>query len=404
MFLNRIVRKLTLPILSVFALLSFTACNKEDDGPAVVSDADSSVFVVSLAVQGSDNTFTYYTVPFKDIMSGPISAVGKGIEQPGYFDFAQIDKTIYSIGGLDDVNVVGITRNQDGTLSQIGDVSFATSLQDIVKADNNTLIGVELSSTSDMVRFHTIDANTVTVKNTVQHPVSDLTDLKSPSYSGMRKSGNHLFLSYYISDPTTFKTDHTDRAWVAVYSYPSLEFQKVIEDTRTGPVGGFNVKSGLIKDENGNIYALSHSNPANGFSTFSKPSGILRINNGSTDFDPSYLFSLPESGTAHLIYLGNGKVFAEINVAERSQQAPWSDAPLKSAIIDLNDQSITYIEGIPEHSGNGRRLAALKDGKYIYMGIPESNGIYIYKIDTETYMATKGAEVQANFIAGIFKL
>lgn len=402
MFLNRIVQKLALPILSVFTLLSFTACNNDDEPTAASGD-----FVVSLAVQGSDNTFTYYSVPFEDIMTGSLSALGKGIEQPGYFDFTQIDNTIYSIGGLDDVNVVGINQKEDGSLSQIGNVSFQTSLQDIVKADDNTLVGIELSSTSDMVRFHTIDVNTVTVKNTIEHPVTDLTDLVSPSYSGMVISGNHLFLSYYISDPTTFKTDHTDNAWVAVYSYPELQFQKVIEDTRTGPIGGFNVKSGLIKDEKGDIYALSHSNPANGFSQSTKSGGIMRIKSGETEFDQSYFFDIEEitggKNTAHLKYLGNGKVFAEINMADRSQQAAWSDGPLKSAVIDLNDQTINYIEGVPEHSGSGRRLAALQDGKYIYMGIPEGNGIFIYKIDTENYTATKGAEVQANFIAGIFK-
>ncbi|HYG38935.1 MAG TPA: DUF4374 domain-containing protein [Cytophagales bacterium] len=402
MFLNRIVQKLALPILSIFTLLSFTACNNDDE-PSVASGD----FVVSLAVQGSDNTFTYYSVPFEDIMTGSLSALGKGIEQPGYFDFTQIDNTIYSIGGLDDVNVVGINQKEDGSLSQIGNVSFQTSLKDIVKADNNTLVGIELSSTSDMVRFHTIDVNTVTVKNTIEHPVADLTDLVSPSYSGMVISGDHLFLSYYISDPTTFKTDHTDNAWVAVYSYPELQFQKVIEDTRTGPIGGFNVKSGLIKDEKGDVYALSHSNPANGFSQSTKPGGIMRIKSGETEFDQSYFFDIEEitggKNTAHLKYLGDGKVFAEINMADRSQQAAWSDAPLKSAIIDLNDQTINYIDGVPEHSGSGRRLAALQDGKYIYMGIPEGNGIFIYKIDTENYTATKGAEVQANFIAGIFK-
>src|SRR5690606_6701571 len=147
---------------------------------------------------------------------------------------------------------------------------------------------------------------------------------------------NHLFLSYYIADPNTFNTPATDKAQIAVYSYPGFEFQRVIEDTRTGPIGGFNIKSGLLKDEQGDIYALSHSNPANGYSQSTKPAGILRIKSGQTTFDQNYFFDVAAATggktIAHMKYLNNGKVFVEINMTARAQQGRWSDSPLKSAI------------------------------------------------------------------------
>jgi hypothetical protein len=402
----KLARQWSLPIQVLCATVFFTSCVSEDEVPTPFEEENP--YVLSLAVQGSDGGFTYYTVPFEDVMSGSLSAVGQGIEQPGYYDFTQFGNTIYSMGGLDDINVVGITLGEDGELAQIGDVSFTNSLADIVKADDNTLLGLELSSSSDMVRFHTIDINTVSVTDTKELPVSDITDLKSPSYSGMRISGDHLFLSYYISDPTSYETNYTDTARVAVFSYPELEFQKVIKDIRTGPIGGFNVKSGLIKDENGDIYALSHSNPANGFSQTTKDGGILRTNSGETAFDPDYFFDIEEvtggKNVAHLKYLGNGKVFAEINMADNDEQVRWSDGPLQSAIIDLNNQTVTYIEGIPEHAGSGRRLAALHDENFIYLCIPEDNGIYVYRVDVENHTATRGAAVEANFVAGFFRL
>src|SRR5690606_11917819 len=109
-------------------------------------------------------------------MSGSLSAAGQGIEQSGYFDFKQVDNTIYSIGGLDDVNVVAITRGEDGELVQTGNVSFTNSLSDIVQADDNSLVAVSLDSDSDQVTFYTLDENTVEVLNTVTHPASDLTE------------------------------------------------------------------------------------------------------------------------------------------------------------------------------------------------------------------------------------
>ncbi|WP_339810676.1 DUF4374 domain-containing protein [uncultured Imperialibacter sp.] len=405
MFSKNQFKPWAMPALILSAAIFFTGCGGSDDPEP---EETESPFVVSLAIQGSDNGFTYYSVPFEDVMTGSLSAVGQGIEQPGYYDFTQIGSTIYSIGGLDDVNVVGISKNEDGSLEQVGDISFVNSLSDIIKADDNTLVALELSATSDQVKFHTIDINSVAVKSTVSRPVSDLVSEYSAAYGGMRISGDYLYLAYYVSDPTTYNTPSTEQAEVAVYSYPAFEFQKIMTDSRVGPIGGFNVKAGLIKDEKGDVYALSHSNPANGYSQTTKSAGILKIEKGSTAFEGEYFLDIEEltggKTTAHLMYLGDGKAFAEINMADRADQARWSDGPLRSAVIDLYAKTVTYISGVPEHAGQGRRLAAVHDGDFVYMYVPEATGIFVYKMDVKNFTATKGAEVEANFVAGFFKL
>lgn len=413
MYIKNEIRKLRLGLLLGAALMSFGACSSDDDnGVPEDPNEDFNPYVISLAVQGSEGDFTYYTTPFSDIMKGALNAKGQGIEQPGYYDFTQIDNTIYSIGGLDDIDMVGIRKNKDdGTLETIGNVSFDNSISDLKKADDQTSVSVTINSTSGVVVFHKFDLNSVTVSDKVTLPVSDIVDLKADeglNYSGMEISGNHLFLSYYISNPETFETTHTDQAEIAVFSYPELAFEKVISDSRVGPIGGFNVASGLIKDEQGNVFAVSHSNPANGFSQSTQPSGILKIAAGETEFDQDYFFDIAQAAdggnTAHLVYIGDGKAFAEINTAPRNAQETWSDSPLRSAVIELDDQRVNFIQGIAEHNGNGRRLPLWQEGKEVYTSIPESNEIYIYKIDTENYKATQGAKVEANFVAGLFKL
>ena len=403
-----------LPALGLFTSLFISSCSSDDapgPNPEPNPEPTEEAFVVSLAIQGSEGNFTYYTVPFEDVMTGSLSAAGQGIEQPGYFDFKQIDNTIYSIGGLDDVNVVAITQDGDGALVETGDVSFPNSLSDIVKADDNTLVSVSLSANSDQVAFYTLDETSVAVTNTVSRPISDLTegvtDASVPAFSGMQIVGENLFLSYYLSDPTTFDTHYTDLARVAVYSYPEFEFQEVITSDKVGPIGGFNIASGLIEDESGNIYAISHSNPSNGFSQVTNESGILRINSGETEFDADYEFDVLDiaGGTpVHLKYLGDGKAFAEINMTARESQGRWTDSPLRSAIIDLENKTVDFITGIPQHNGAGRRLAAAQSGEFVYMAIPVGSGISVYKINTTDFTATKGAEVEANFVAGFFKL
>lgn len=399
--------------LSVIALFALTSCSDDDDVINQSGDPEEEYnpFVLSLAVQGSEGDFTYYTVPYSDVMSGSLNAEGVGIEQPGYYDFTQINETIYSIGGLDDVDLEGIRKNsEEKKLKEFGNISFQNSLSDLVKADDNTLVSATVDEASNIVKFRKISSDNLSVTEEKDIQVSKFADYEGegPAYSGMEISGNHLFMSYYISDPDNFDTNHTDTARVAVFSYPELQFEKVITDTRVGPIGGFNVKSGLIKDENGNIYALSHSNPANGFSQSTKPSGILKINSGETEFNDDYFFDIDAvsngGNTARVKYLKNGKAFAEINTADRENQEKYADGPLRSAVINFESKSVNFIDGVPEHSGDGRRLPALYNGNNIYLSIPDSDGIHVYRMDVNNYTATKGASVEANFVAGFFKL
>ncbi len=393
-------------LLSAIAAITFTSCKKEDKVSTPIED---NPFVLSLAYQGSDGTFTYYTLPVNDVMSGTIKEEGEGIEQPGYYDFTQIEDNIYSIGGLDDVDLVNIRQDADGNLTEYGDISFANSLADLIKADANTLVGVEMRSSSDQIVFHTIDMGTVRISNTVNHKVTDITSLKGPNYAGMRVSGNYLYLSYYIGDPTTFATPTVDTAYVAVFKYPELSFETLIKETKIGSIGGFNIKSGLITDEKGDVYALSHMNPANGYSQSSDSTGMMKIKSGQTSFDEDYYFDIQaKSGgknATHLVYLGNGKVFAEMNAEDVSAQSRWSDGPLETAIIDIYTQEITFVAGVPQHAGTGRRLPAVHTDGMVYLPVTHDDGdIYVYQIDPGKATAKKGAKIEANFVAGLFRL
>ncbi|HLR37698.1 MAG TPA: hypothetical protein VK084_06615, partial [Chitinophagaceae bacterium] len=87
-FKNNFNRFITGALMAIF-ILSFASCSKDDvnnidtDKPA----DNSNPYVLSLAIQGGDGNFTYYTVPYDNIMKGNLSAEGRGIEQPGYYDF-----------------------------------------------------------------------------------------------------------------------------------------------------------------------------------------------------------------------------------------------------------------------------------------------------------------------------
>nr|WP_321406567.1 DUF4374 domain-containing protein [uncultured Carboxylicivirga sp.] len=375
------------------------------------NNSSSGDFVITGGINGENFNNSYYSVAFNDLMRGTLSFIGEDMLQMGYYSYNKIDDQIFCAGGLGATGLYVIEKDSEGNLSETASfTTFNNSIQDVVKGDNNNVVAIEMASSSDIVRLHLISTSTLEVSKTADTPVTNLSDQTSPAYSGMVVSGDYLFVSFYISDPATYGTPSTDKAEVAVFKYPELTFVKVIEDSRVGPIGGFGTMAGLIKDEDGNVYATSHSNPANGFSQYTKQAGILKINSGETEFDSDFFFDIEDVtggyNTAHLVYLGNGKVFTEINTATRSEQATWSDSPLQTAILDLNNATVEYIDGIPVHSGIGRKLTAVSivDGSNIYMSVPEDDGIYIYKINTNDYTAVKGAELEANFIAGIYKL
>lgn len=414
MFTFKKAQKWAMLSIATAALVANTSC-KRDDKP--VEQALEKPFVVSVGT-GTWPNVTYYTVPFSDLMSGELSPVGQGLEQPGYFDFTKIGNTIYSIGGLNDKNVVGIQQNADSSLRRIGDVNFGTQeIMDMVEGDTNTLLAISMVRTSNQIKFYQIGKNSMNVIKDVTVPTSQIT-AQIPNYpatdhgleyTGMAVVGNKAFVSYYVINTNIFTTPLIDRAEIAVFSYPEMQFEKLITDDRVGVIGGFNVKNGLIEDENGNIYAVSHTNPANGFTANTKPSGILKIAKGTTSFDANYNFNISAKSnggnTAHIVYLGNGKAFSEINITPKASQAAWSDGTLKSAVIDFNTQTVNFITGIPEHNGAGRRLALLVENSAssLYLPVSEANDIYYYKINPSNHTATKGAKVKANFVAGTFK-
>ena len=183
-----------------------------------------------------------------------------------------------------------------------------------------------------------------------------------------------------------------------------------MNDTRSGPAGSWNAFNGIFKVESGDMYIMSNSAIANGFSQGTKNAAFLRIPKGETRFDDYYFDFETASGglkPSHIKYIGNGLVFAEVStITPQTSEHRWGDKDLKCCIIDLNNKTVHDIEEIPVHNGDGgRRFAALVDGGYVYRPVTTpGEGTYIYRIDPRTATAVKGAKVATTFVGGFFRL
>jgi hypothetical protein len=101
-------------------------------------------------------------------------------------------------------------------------------------------------------------------------------------YLGMKARDGKLFMGVFY-EGAGFVEKYNDTAYVAVIDLATAKIDKLIKDHRTGSV--FLAYNSFGLDKNGDIYVA-------GLGYTNRPSGILRIKKGQTDFDGSYFFDL----------------------------------------------------------------------------------------------------------------
>jgi len=400
---------------TLFAGLAITAvsCSKNENNPTPVGG--DKVYALGIGVTTSTAT-TNYVVQASDLMNGKITVAGNGLLQEGYRDFAYGGSTYFSIGGLEVTDVNAYTVDATNKLANKTGLTFELPNNDFIDVDGTgkTMLGISIpvSPTAGLnTKFYTVDIASNAITNRGEVAMNSIHPSKQDWFfhSGLQLRGAQLFQTYYPASYTTYDTKNTDTNYVAIYSYPGFKLEKVIKDTRTGPSGAFNTRSGLFKTESGDLYTVSTSSYANGYSQSTKPGGILKINAGTTEFDKDYYFNTdaaPNGGKiAHAIYIGNGKLFAAVTTVAPTIADKWADNNLRYAIVDLNAKTITRVANAPVYKGDGgRSFAALLDEGKVYTAITANGVTNIYQTDIATATATKGAEVEGSFLGGIARL
>lgn len=411
---NRFLNLVTGTFFAATALFAFTACSgdtNEDNGINTEKQKAVKNYTISLGVTVNGTT-NYYIVSAKDLMTGTISAKGQGIEQNNYHDYVGAGKTFFSIGGMGVTEVTAFRNNADGQLAQAGLFDLNATPDEFIMLDNNTMLGIDVPSegAGDKIKFFTVDINNAKIlTSNSENTVAPLNNKAWPSITGMAVAGGKVYVAYVPMDKS-YLTPATDECYVAVYSYPSFKFEKLMTDSRTGNAGSWNAYNAFVKTEDGDLYVMSNSAIHNGFSQGTKNAAFLKIKSGATEFSENYYFDFEKLTKglkpAHLIYIGNDKVYAEVStISPQTLEGRWRDKSVKCCIIDLKNQTVKDITEIPVHNGDGgRRFNAICDGNYVYHGVNTADGFYIYRTDIKTGTAVRGAKVETTFIAGLHRL
>lgn len=403
--------KFLLPVLCMGTLC--TACSKDSNKPGNGGEGGGTgktKYIIASAPIASTGVADYLLTA-DNLTSGTISTLGNGKEQDGSYRYYITHRNrffslLYGQGNPGAVTTYNL--NAAGQLTKVSDFQSETVQVHTIIGDDIVTMKVPRSGNQNALIFR-IDANKSQIVGEAQVNIVNLAgNGERAHFTWATQAGNKLFAPYMSikgAAPDVFGTSFPDSTWVAVFSYPQLQLERVIRDNRTSFLGAY-FNSGLVQIEDGDLYGFSGASATTaGAPASTKPSAIVRIKKDAVEFDKNYFFNLETASGGHRFatqtYFGNGKFLLEM-YAEKGK----TTGKKKFAVADVLTQTFAWVTGAPADIVSTSSLCNLVvgDGKTIYVGITDAEGSYVYAFDAVTAKATRGLKVDGGKITGIAKL
>lgn len=418
------MNKLTL----IIASLTLAACGGgSDNSDTTLTKTEPPIaatgpgpFTFAIKTTGEGEPEFLMTQDF--LLNEPLIATDSGYQQQGYNFFYPVGNTLF-VSGSTNLAVTSYAVNTSNNVEKLTSFDVSKPLTLFGHVEDQLLLATDIPRGSDHSKriLCSIDANTGELVNTINYSIYDIDTgtigegiIGSPTALMVRD--NLLFVPFHkLSDVGNFSTPMPDSADIAIYEYPlanNAQPQKIISDTRTSHIGVYESTTSMIKTDNGDLYTMSNGSAAAGFSPGStKPSAILRINRGETEFDANYFFNIEIASEGGKIfwfdYIGENKAIARI-ITDDYDAKGWSAftkdlIKQKLVIIDLVSQTITDVAGVPLHQKRHTSPVEVIDGK-VYMSIETADDAFVYQVDINSATAIKGVEIQGKTIKGFYDL
>ncbi|PBJ09246.1 DUF4374 domain-containing protein [Flavobacterium sp. ACN6] len=402
----------TLALLS--AVLAFTAfsCSSDSDKTEETgggTDTGKTKYIIT-ATTGAAG-IADYLLTADDVSTGTITTTGNGLEQDGtyrYYITAQNNffSLLYGQGNPGAVTTYNL--NAEGKLVKKSD--FQAETVHVFAAVNKDILTIKVPrSGASIASMYKIDAvNSLIIGEAQQDTKVLAKNGERAFYTWATQVGDKVYMPYMSikgDGVDNFGTANPDSTWVAVYNYPELKLEKVIKDNRTSYLGAY-FTNGLFQDEIGDAYGFSGAiATSNAALTSTKPSAIVKIKKGTTEFDQSYFFNVQEKSGGYKIsstsYISKGKFLLLMygNVGK-------NNGAVKMAIADVYNQTFTWVTNAPATltSVTSRYNITTEDGNSAVVGINTPDGNWIYTINGSTAAATRGLKVEGGQITAIQKL
>jgi len=366
---------------AAIVLISFQACKKDKPGGGGIVEPLDTRYAIS--VTGTTTPQTSYLFGTKEFPTGTLgtstalesasSAIvfqyGKHIYQNNFGAPAELRKFSFDASG----KPTEVSKFAVPGLRTMGSVSFTSETEAYATV-------ASFGIAPKLVKFN---PTTMEIISTLNLDGLIKTGATQMYYVGLVQRDNNIFMGVTYQGATLTASD--DKVYIAVIDKTTQTLTKLITDDRAsqmwngGSESSFTAKN-LVKDSNGDIYVMGYANAT-------KPSGILKIKNGETAFDPSYFFNLnvatgkPCYG---ILYFGNGQTFT---IRYEDETAYPFDKPTVFSCqfhkIDLANKTTSgnISASIPGFKGV-RGFAVKFDDKKIYFNVvgQSANSIFSYQI------------------------
>lgn len=326
-------------IAIVFTLGLLQSCSDDDNNNNVVKSEPANYTLITRIQSGGESAFSFYAQNVGDISkvktytnakatevltadAAGITSFGGALYLNTYASNKKVAKWMPNANGIYENK--GTVNTVD--LGNTGNVFFKDANTAFVGGNASSKIAIFNPTT--MKRTGAIDFSSVSKVGTVTNFPAKGDKINIAVPTEMIVSGNYMYVSFmHMKDfssytPAVKSSDILviDLRKVDVNSTSNKEaIVKWTSDTRGVGSGSFNSGHGakfMIKDEAGDVYILCHNMWGFHRQTTGKPSCVLRIKSGQTDFDPDYYFDLETasrglgSPVVNLEYVGNGSFYA----------------------------------------------------------------------------------------------
>ncbi len=348
----------------------FSACDKKENGP------QTSVRYALTSVTGASPSRTTYLQGLNDLNISTVDN-NNAIEMPNAATMWTYKNAVYMVPFGAPASLVKYTFTPEGK---------AVEEEKIIVPGANTFSTVHFISATEayasvaggLFKIIKFDPTTMRILAEINLASIQRKDATAMYFLGMVERGSKLFVGVHYEKNFT---PLYDSAHVAVLDMPTGKIEKLMSSPKTAMIfaSGSSVNS-FVKDANGDIYVI-------GMGTKNVPSGILRIKNNETDFDPTYFFDLKAStgkDCYSLYHFGNGLTFTT-----RVEDATkfWSQPVCKFYRLDLAKQtSLGEVAGVPAVQGSFTSLMRKFDEETILFNVAAANedAIYQYSISSGT--------------------
>ncbi|MBL4678854.1 MAG: DUF4374 domain-containing protein, partial [Mucilaginibacter sp.] len=285
--------KSTLALFVAAATLASCSKNKGTD-PTPVVPTEKGTYILTVSPTASTGVADYLLTS-ADLESGTTSIAGNGIEQDGTYRYylttnGKFFSMLYGQGNPGAVTAYGV---EGGKLKKLTNFQSETVQAFAPVKDDVLMFKISRNATAPTSTWFKINTNSLTQTATGTVNTLDLTGLgELAHFTWLKQVGDKVFAPYQTIKDRSFNTDYPNKAFIAIFNYADMSVNKIITDDRASFIGSY-FNDGLSLQENGDVYAFSPSQATTGGALSStKPSAVLKIKAGTTEFDQSYYFDV----------------------------------------------------------------------------------------------------------------